>query len=83
MKEKEYFKCTCGSEILLIEQDAYSMEDEYNFAMFSHFPRDNSLKERLRICWWTLKTGTPFTDAMLLHKTDLEKLNKFLTKLLK
>ena len=81
MDKERFYKCVCGGEVLVIDS-TYTMEDGcVDFSMFRRFPRDTSIKERLRCCWWILKTGYPFTDAMILHTSQLQDVGEHLIEL--
>jgi hypothetical protein len=76
----EFFICDCYSEGILVTK--YKNEDEFYFSFFKRGYAGNKLswKDKLRYILQIIKTGIPFEDEVILNKTKIASLVKFLSK---
>lgn len=75
MKEK-FILCDCGSEALLLSQwDDEIVLSIYTSGQFSHKP---NLMNRLRYCWYHLKTGKKYEDQVVLTTDSAMELSYWL-----
>lgn len=87
VKEKinfeKFYRCVCGSEALLVDSTDFKEDGEVCLAMFDAYNYTKlSIKERLRYGWRTLTKGIPFTDQIILNKSQIEDIRDHFTKLL-
>jgi hypothetical protein len=85
MNQRDYSKfhfttCDGGCEIFEIHRfsgDAYS---NFEFSMWKPMCSDRPLgfKERLRWCWNILRTGIPWSDAIIISDTKAKKIANFI-----
>jgi len=70
-----YLKCSCGCEVICIEKD-----DEYDSYFLSIYTLSNRFSwfQKLRHIWKIIKTGTPYTDQIVLHDIDIKAIKEFL-----
>lgn len=77
MKSKtEHFRCECHSEGLVVQKDG----DQYEFAFVAYYMLVPKLtwKNRFKTIWKILRTGTYYTDMVMLDKKRVKELVKFL-----
>lgn len=77
MKQKKYFSCICGNEVIKVEQ----WEDgEVCIAVYEH-----SDKKRFASKWRhikkILKDGDPYSDSLILDKGEFNKFKEFITNI--
>lgn len=77
---QKHYECDCGAHIVVTGhpyKDYPSEHEVMDMALFSYGGGDRyplSIRERLRWVWHILKTGTPFTDTVVLNKGVAKKL---------
>lgn len=78
--ENIYIKCKDNGEGISVEND--QTEQKYYFA----FWRSNSnttymnIRERLKYCWYVLRTGKVYSNSITLSRQDVYELYDFLTE---
>jgi hypothetical protein len=70
-QDKYWIQCNCGSEVLLLERG----DDLAFLSVYSYYPRLD-WKSRLRTVWKIIRTGTPFTDQIVLGREELKGLKE-------
>jgi len=71
----EFISCVCRNEVLVIETDK-EFEEVY-LALFE-LKHKYSLLNKLRLIWYIIKNGHPYTDEIVLDKNSVKKLIKIL-----
>ena len=75
----EFILCDCKSEVLVIEYD-----NEYDFAElsiyenFSSYAYKMSFWQKLRYIYQVFVNGRPYSDQIILNKTQLKNLSSFI-----
>lgn len=67
--------CECGSEVIRIEHN--DEFNHYDFAMYS-LPKRNTLWQRIKMAWFVLQNGHPYTDQMAISNTEMERLRNWI-----
>lgn len=79
----KYILCDCRSEILVIDYDSETQTADLaiyeNFASYSH---KNNWYQKLRYIWRVLNNKSPYNDQIILNKSQIKDLHKFLIGLL-
>ena len=80
-KNGRTYLCTCGTEAIVFEfpEDNLDGHDFCEIAIWERYSSSPSLWYRLRYCWRILRYGHPYTDGVCLTKSQIKKLNKYLT----
>ena len=84
-KNGRTYLCSCGGEAIVFEfpEDDLGGYDFCTVALWSMYNYNTSIWYRLKYCWRILRYGHPYTDNVCLNKSQIKKLNKYLTKELK
>ena len=81
----KHYECDCGTEVLLIENEypgrgSLPLLDEtldISFFSYGHTGRyPLSIKQRIRWCWYLMKSGMPFADMIVLTRETAKELGK-------
>jgi len=85
-----FFRCSCGSEVIQIERSIEVIDREKNawdasiyFAMF-HYGTQNprpTLRDKLRHCWQIIKTGKNYADDVIMSIEEARKMGELLLAL--
>lgn len=74
MQFEKFYYCDCHSGGILLDFDKEFKIIELSFWSQGFYGNILSIKERIRWCWNTLKTGKPYTDMVILDKETAFKL---------
>jgi|WetSurMetagenome_2_1015567.scaffolds.fasta_scaffold257758_4 hypothetical protein len=76
----EYLECSCGAELLQLQ---YNEEDDNVYISFFELGQNNrnSLKWKISQIFNIFKSGTPYSDFIILDKNTRNKLKEFLEKI--
>ena len=76
--KKEFILCDCESEILFCSR--YPDEDCNYLAIYSYglIREKPTLWDRLKYCWYHLRTGKKYEDMVILNRENAEKLANWL-----
>jgi len=81
MNKTKTIKCSCHSELLLLEWDEEL--EVLDLSIWAPYGSSNKMswRQRLRYCWQILTGGKPYGDQMVLDKQSInamvEHLNQF------
>ena len=80
--EREFFLCDCGSEALLLTKfkNDFDKEIYLSIYMVGQFHKKPSIWERIKYCWYHLRTGKKFEDQMILSFEKAQQVSKWLAK---
>lgn len=77
-KDITIYRCDCSSEGIVVEFD--DEFEQYYLSIWTQCSRFNngtlSIVDRISLIWQILKTGTIWTDNIILNKETAEKLSK-------
>jgi len=79
---RKFYECSCmGEGVMLSFEQEEKKDDKLDYfidlAFFQHGRNGKlSFRQRLRHCFYTLKTGTPFCDMVTLDKKTAAILGK-------
>ena len=81
---KEYYECECGCSILRVEHehDTDYCGDCVYVSIYNRY-HVWTIIHRLRLIWQIIRTGTPYSDEVVLSIDDAKRLGKDLTDNLK
>ena len=84
-KNGRAYVCSCGMEAIVFEfpTEHWDGHDFCDIAIWERYSSSPSLWQRLRYCWRILRYGHPYTDGVCLNRSQIKKLNKFISKELK
>ena len=72
-----YLECDCHNEIIRVER--HGKEFWFSFWQAGFCSKEKyRMVDRIRLAFKILKTGTAYTDMVILSKDQIEKLNIFL-----
>ena len=78
-----FIACNCRNEILRVAYEQYENDPaEFNLCIYTMGTDQTkpSMRYKLRHIWKILRDGTPYEDMMILNKTEMERLCKFVAK---
>jgi hypothetical protein len=78
--EDKAFICQCKEDILYVGKD-YPITPEFvNLSIFSfgHFRSKPNLWQRLKFCWFHIKTGEIYKDDIILSSEQAKELGEWL-----
>ena len=75
-------RCQCGVETLDIDM-SIEPEDEGYLTFATWWDQHRAWSERLRVCWAILRGKSHYFDAIILNRTDLERVQAYLESYLK
>jgi len=75
-----FIRCDCHSEVLVIDYDVIFQMIE--LSVFSSLVTSRmSLWQKFRYIYQILKYGKPYTDQIILHRTQIDELKAFINSL--
>lgn len=82
---KEYIECSCRTELLQLtfDEEDDSLGNELCISYYTYGQKGNRypLMMQLRHIWKIIRHGTPFSDCIILNGDDIDRLRKFLDKI--
>lgn len=77
-----FIRCNCDNEVLAVRYDGeYDLLDLCVLETKASFMSKMSLWQKLRYIYQIFKTGQPFTDQIVLDRTQIKELSGFLNKI--
>lgn len=76
---KCYIPCECGTELLEITKETGYGEIYIAFYSYGH-SNQTGWGNRLKMIWKVLRTGSPYSDNIILNTEETNKLLDFLQK---
>lgn len=77
-----YIRCSCDNEVLVARYDGeLDMLDLCFFQSQNSFKYNMSFFQKLRYIYNLLKTGSPFTDQIILQRSQILELRSFLNSI--
>ena len=78
MESKIQIHCSCGSEIISLCK--FDNEEEIYLSLYTlgQFSLKPTILERIKYCFYHLKTGKIYTDQIILDKNNTKKLINWL-----
>jgi hypothetical protein len=77
---EQFFKCDCGTEGLMCSK--FVDDDERNIYLaiyrFGTYNEKPSFFDRIKFCWWHLKTGRNYNDQIILTYNEAKKMGNWL-----
>jgi len=85
MIEKKYIECTCDTEVLQLRYIKGALDHELQLAIYEWGVKNKktSFKEKIRMIIKILKTGTFYSDQMILSPDKTIELRDFLSDCIK
>jgi len=74
MDEKIAIECDCGEEVLVVADD---YPCGFNLGMFNRYCTKNTWRNRLRLIWRIIRTGSPYTDQICISYDNVCELMDF------
>lgn len=78
----KFMVCNCFSEVLLVEKDRYSNDDNYDFwfAIYYNYQEKPSIWRRLKFAIMHIKTGKMYNDQINLSKENVKELTEWMIR---
>lgn len=75
---KDFFMCECGVELLQVLR--FKDEKEYYLTIYTagQYNKKPNLWERLKYCWFHLKTGNIYGDEIILPEEEAIRLSDWI-----
>lgn len=82
------YKCDCGSEMLIVEPEINIIDKDKHLFFLNvsiwlfGYNSSPTLFEKLRHCWYILKTGQNYSDQIILSLASAKQLSEDLSNIL-
>lgn len=79
MTQNKFFLCECSAEALLLTN--YDDDKNIYLAIYTcgQFNAKPTIYERLKYCWYHLKTGKKYEDQIILNYDNAQELAEWLS----
>lgn len=77
MKDPVYAECECGGEIVAVQYDKDM--DSFYVSIYSLDWR-KGWKEKLKLIWFILKNGHPYTDQVIVKREDMAEVTGYIAE---
>ena len=80
-EEKLYVSCECGSELMVLEHCKCTEVniDDFTIAIYRYgYSEKPNLWQRLKYCFYHLKTGKKYTDQIIINPENAKKITDWI-----
>lgn len=86
--ESEFIRCDCFGHVLEVRREMELVDDKvthqnFEICVWERYGERNmplTIRERIRWCWWVLRKGTPWSDAVTISNEKAKSLANFILK---